>query len=237
MSISPPVLTIPQHLEALRRRLLIAVAALVITTTISFIFAEKIIALLAVPIGGTQNLQANQVTENVSVFMRISLISGLILASPVILYQIMAFILPGLEKRSERNFVLIGIPIATLLFLAGALFTYFIMLPAALFFLTDFLDIPNIPRPSNYFEFVTSLIFWMGVGFETPILVFMLARLHVVTPRALVKNWRIALIIIAILAGIITPTVDPANMALLMAPLFVLYWISVLLAFLAVREK
>lgn len=236
MSASAPEISYIDHIEELRRRLLVAVAALAAATFLSFAFADKLITLLAVPIGGTQNLQAIQVTENFSVFMRVSLVSGVILASPIILYEIFAFILPGLHQN-EIKFVRVGVPVATLLFLGGVAFAYLVMLPNALPVLTNFLDIPNKPRPLDYFNFVTGLIFWLGVSFETPIVIFLLAKLKVVTPRFLVKNWRYAVVIIAILAGLITPTTDPVNMILLMAPLILLYWISVLLAFVAVRKS
>lgn len=228
--------TLLDHLEDLRRRLLVIIGALMVTSLASFTFAEKLIDLLTRPIGGTQNLQAIQVTENVSVYMRVSLISGLILASPIILYQVLAFVNAGL-KPAEKKYIYPGVAAATVLFLSGVAFAYFVMLPSAIPVLTDFLDIPNKPRPMDYIEFVTGLIFWLGVGFEAPIVVFLLAKLDLVTPRQLAKNWRIAVIIIALLAGLITPTVDPVSMLLLMAPLLVLYGLSVLLAWLAIKKK
>lgn len=224
------------HLEELRKRLLVAIGTLAAAIIISFAFAEKIIHLLSQPIGGVENLQSIQVTENISVYMRVSVLGGLILASPMILYQLLAFIHPGLESPQEKRLLYLGVASATLLFISGVAFAYFIMLPSAIPVLTNFLEIPNRPRPQDYFNFVNGLLFWMGIGFETPILVFLLARLKLVTPRALAKHWRIAVLVIAVLAGLITPTVDPVSMALLMAPLLLLYALSVLVSFLAVRE-
>lgn len=231
----PRGLTLLEHLEDLRRRLLIILGVLLLTSLVGFAFAAQLITLLTAPIGGTQNLQAIQVTENVSVYMRVSLISGVILASPVILYQLLAFVQVGLEPI-EKKYMYYGIAAATLLFLGGVAFAYFVMLPTAIPVLTDFMEIPNRPRPLDYIDFVTGLIFWLGVGFESPILIFLLAKLNLVTPRALAKNWRIAVVIIAVLAGLITPTVDPVSMLLLMAPLLALYALSVLLAWLALRN-
>ena len=122
-----------------------------------------------------------------------------------------------------------------MLFIAGVLFAYFVMLPAALPFLISFIGIRTTPRLANYYAFVTNLLFWIGVAFETPLVVYVLARLRLVTPRALARQWRMAVIVIAILAAVITPTPDPVNMTLLMLPLLVLYGLSVLLAFVAVR--
>jgi len=236
MSPSANELTFLGHLEELRRRLLVAVGALVLTTLTSLALTPWLVEILVKPIGGTQNLQAIQVTENIAVYMKVSLLGGVILASPIILYQILAFLTPALEK-GEKKILLVGIPAATLLFLGGVAFTYFVMLPAAVPVMVGALNITNTPSVSNYFGFVTNVLFWMGLGFETPIVVFLMARLGIITPKMLVKNWRIATVVFAILAGLITPTVDPVNMALLMAPLLVLYWISVLLAYLALRRK
>ncbi len=107
------------------------------------------------------------------------------------------------------------------------------MLPAALPFLIGFAGIQTIPRPMNYINFVTSLLFWIGIGFEMPLVIFMMARLGLVTASGLAKQWRIAIVLIAILAAIITPTVDPVNMGLLMLPLIGLYLLSILLALFA----
>lgn len=225
-------MTIWEHLDELRRRLLVALAALALTTVVSLIFADRFVQLLTVPIGGLQNLQSIEVTENVGVFMRTALLSGLVLAMPVIVYELLSFIAPGLTP-SERKWIYIGVPLATLLFLTGVLFSYFVMLPAAIPFLLDFMGVKTVPRLSNYISFVTNLLFWVGVSFETPLLVFILAKMKLVTAGALLKQWRIAVVVIAVLAAVVTPTVDPVNMSLLMIPLFVLYLLSVLLAFLA----
>jgi len=229
-------MTLVDHLEELRRRLLLAVAALAITTIGSLFFADQLIGFLATPIGSLQNLQSIEVTENISVFMRVGLLSGVVMAMPVILYELMAFILPGLKPK-EKRWVYFTIIFGSLLFLAGIAFAYFVMLPASLKFLIEFLGVETKPRLSNYINFITNLLFWMGVAFQTPLIIFALAKFNLVSAKTLAKKWRYGLVIIAVLAAIITPTVDPINMALLMAPLFVLYWLSVLLAFLAQTKK
>lgn len=226
------VMSFWDHVEELRGRLLIALLALLVTTAVSFAFADKAVTLLTLPIGGPSKLQSIEVTENITVFMKVSLLSGFILALPVILYELMAFVIPGLNSR-ERRWLIVGILSATILFAAGVAFAFFIMLPAALPFLLGFLNIPTNPRPSSYFDFVTGLLFWIGASFQTPLLVFILARFGVVRAGALLKYWRIALVVIAIIAAVVTPTPDPVNMSILMAPLIVLYFLSVLLAYIA----
>ena len=229
-------MSVLSHVKELRKRLLVAVIALLVTTVASFAFSQQIAELLAKPIGGLSVLESIDVTENVSVFMKISLLSGVILALPVIVFEILAFILPGLNPN-ERTWVWVMIPMATLFFVGGVLFAYFFLLPTALPFLLDFMGISTAPRPGNYFGFTLNLLFWVGVAFELPLVIFLLARLGIVTARQLIKQWRIAIVVIAIAAATITPTPDPVNMSLMMLPLTVLYLISILFASFAGRQR
>ncbi len=222
-------MTLLGHINELRKRLLVCVIALALTTLASFAFSQKIAEYLAEPIGGLQSMASIDVTENMGAFMKISLLSGVILAIPVILNQVLAFIMPGL-KQSERKWIWMAIPLATIFFVAGIAFAYFVMLPAALPFLINFMGIETSPRPKTYFSFVTNLMFWVGLIFELPLLMYILARLRIVTAKMLVKQWRVALIASAIVAALITPTADPVNMGLMMLPLFVLYLVSILFA-------
>jgi sec-independent protein translocase protein TatC len=223
--------SLSEHIDELRRRLLYSVLALVVGVIASFIFADRIINLLVEPIGGLKNLQSIEVTENISVYMKVALLSGFILVLPFITYQIVAFVLPGL-KSNEKRWLFIAIPFITLMFLSGVAFTYFVMLRAAIPFLIGFLGVQTIPRLSNYIGFVTNLMFWVGVSFESPLVILILAKFKIVNAKMLLKGWRFAIVISAILAAVITPTTDPVNMGLLMAPLMGLYLLSVLLAFL-----
>lgn len=236
MAEEPSQMTLLGHIKELRKRLLICVIALALTTMASFAFSQNIASFLAEPIGGLQAMSSIDITENMSAFMRISLLSGVILALPVIFYQILAFVIPGL-KTNERTWIWMAIPSATLFFVAGVAFAYFVMLPVALPFLINFMGIATSPRPKTYFSFVSNLMFWVGVIFEMPLLMYILARLKIVTAKSLVKQWRIALVVSAVVAALITPTSDPVNMGLMMLPLFVLYLISILFAILARREK
>lgn len=224
------------HIEELRRRLLVALIALGVGVTVSLFFGEKIVAFLTIPIGGISKLQSIEITENLGVYMRVSLLVGVILAFPVIIYEILLFVLPGL-KRSEKRFVILSIPLATLFFVGGVAFAFLVMLPAALPFLTNFLGVQTNPRLSSYISFITNLLFWVGACFEMPLFIYVLARFGLVTPRSMLGFWRQAIVLIAILAAVITPTVDPVNMSLMMAPLILLYFISILFAWLAGRGR
>ncbi len=217
------------HLNELRVRIFKAFLALIVATGISFAFSPQIIEYLATPIGGTSSLVSIELTENIAIFMKVSLLGGFVLAMPVIVYQVMAFVLPGLH-RNERIWFFIMVPFATLLFAGGVAFTWFIMLPAAIPFLISFMGITTQVRPENYFGFVTRIMFWIGVCFEMPLVIMFMARMKFVTAKQLASGWRYATVIIAIIAAAVTPTVDPVNMGLVMAPLMGLYIISIVLA-------
>lgn len=236
MTDSPMQMTLLGHIKELRNRLLICIIVLAVTIILSFTLSQKFAEILAEPIGGLQAMSSIDVTENMTAFMKISLLSGVILAFPIITFQALAFIMSGLNP-SERTWIWMGVPLATLFFIAGVAFAYFVMLPTALPFLINFMGITTNPRPNTYFSFVTNLMFWIGVVFEMPLLMYMLARLNIVTAKNLVKQWRIALVASAILAALITPTADPVNMGLMMLPLFVLYLISIGFTVLARSSK
>lgn len=223
------------HLNELRKRLFIGVVAVAITSALSFIFAKQIIVILADPLGGIQYFLSIEVAENLGVFMRVSLLSGFIFALPIVLYEVIAFIVPAMTDQ-EKRWLYLSIPFGTLLFLSGVAFTYFVMLPTAIPVLINFLDIKTTPRPSFYIDFVTGLMFWVGVLFEMPLLMFMLAKLGLITASALLKGWRYAIVIIALVAAVVTPTSDPINMGILMMPLLGLYFLSVGLAAIAGRN-
>lgn len=224
------------HLDALRKHLLRALAILALTTALSFVFTSKIIDFLAKPIGGIHKLIAIDPTEPISVFMRVALLSGFALAFPYIAFELWLFAAPGLRKNA-RITSLIAIPIATLFFIGGMAFAYFVMMPAALPFLLNFMGLTTQARPSSYIRFVTSLLFWIGAAFEFPLLIYILARIGLIRAKMLSEQWRFAIVLIAIAAAFITPTVDPVNMALVMGPLIVLYFISIGLAYLAQRKR
>ncbi len=218
-----------EHVTELRKRLIVSIIALIITVIIGMFTAEPVMQFLCRPIGGLDNLKSIEVTENVAAVFKVALLFGFILALPLITYEILAFILPAL-KSNEKKILFSFLPLFILFFLCGAAFTYYILLPAAIPFLVSFMGIKTEVRPANYISFSTNLIFWVGVIFELPLFIYMLARIGVLTSAMLMKNWRQAIVICTILAAVITPTVDPINMTLLMVPLILLFFLSVLFA-------
>ncbi|MEZ4667380.1 MAG: twin-arginine translocase subunit TatC [Anaerolineae bacterium] len=222
------------HLDELRMRLFRAVLALVLGTLAGVAVATPVLEFLRKPYG--ERFLVIDPTGGVIQYFRVALLVGGIIAIPVITYQLLAFILPGLTNK-EKRLLLLSIPPITFLFLIGVAFAWFILIPPALGFLSGFQ--PTLFQAQwtadNYLGFVTSLLFWMGVAFETPLVFFVLSVLGIVTPRPLIRNWRIAIIGSAIAAAIITPTVDPVNMTLVMGPLLTLYLLSIFLVSIGMR--
>ncbi len=216
------------HLDELRQRLFKASLALVIGTVIGVVVAEPVLKFLVQPYG--QQLVFTDPTGAIVQYFRVALLVGAILSIPMITYQLLMFVLPGLTQK-EKRLLLISIPPVTVLFLIGVAFAWYILIPPALDFLVGFE--PEIFEAfwtaDRYLGFVTSLLFWMGVAFETPLIFFVLSVLGFVTQQVLIKNWRIAIVGAAIAAAVITPTVDPVNMGLVIIPLLMLYVFSIFL--------
>jgi sec-independent protein translocase protein TatC len=223
------------HINALRKHLLRGVFAIIIATALSFLVVETILNYLAAPMaGGMDELVAIDVTENVGTVMRVTLLSGFTIALPYVIFEIWLFVAPALRVKSRIN-GLIAIPVAIFLFIGGMAFAFYVMLPTALPFLFNFMGLTTQPRPSSYYNFVTLIMFWIGVTFEFPLVIYLLANLGLIKAKNLLEHWKLAIVIIAILAAAITPTVDPVNMGLVMAPMIVLYLISIGLASIAER--
>jgi len=225
-----------QHLEDLRKVLLRALLGLMVGVIAGTFFVKPVLDFFVRPIGGVENLQVIEVTESMSVYMRVALLIGLIVALPWIFFQLFSFIGKGL-KKSEKRGLFVAIPFATILFLVGGGFAFFVMLPASMKFFTGLLEVNTSLRLSSYFGFVINLIFWIGISFELPLLVFVLTRVGIIKPNFLTKGWRAALVLIAVMAAVITPTGDPVNMVIFMLPLFVLYLMSIGLSELAYKAK
>ena len=235
------VMPIFGHLNELRIRITHAAVALIITTIISFIFADDLLAFLLKPyaasVPGDAALQTLRPTENIETYFRVALLAGVVLAMPVILFEFWRFIRPGLRKNEER-YIFVFIPSALLLFGLGIAFSWLILAPAAINFLANFMaDIFRAEwTGQEYISFVTRLLLWIGLSFQMPIVVYLLARVGLVSATTLRNNWRIAVVVIAVLAAIITPSIDPVTMLLTMAPLLALFILSIGLAVIGQRQ-
>lgn len=225
-----------EHLGELRTRLIWVVGALLIGTLVSFVFVERLLAIITEPVG--KSLIAIGPTDTIGIFFRVGFVSGAVIAMPVIVYQIVAFIAPGLYPHEKRTLFMI-LPGIMALFLIGAWFAFSIMLPVATGFLQSFLGsvIEQEWTIDRYVGFVTRIVFWIGVFFETPLVIAFLARIGLVTGPKLRSYWRQAIVGTSVIAAIITPTIDPVNMAIVMLPLIVLYFLGVGLAYILYRPR
>jgi sec-independent protein translocase protein TatC len=225
-----------EHFEELRRRLIVCLVAVGITTVVGFIFSEQLMQWLLRLVAELPGItvQAIEIPEKFATSLRLSLIVGIALAMPVIVYQLWRFFRPGLLPQ-ERIYLRLGLPLIILFFAGGVTFSYFLALPAALGFLLRFgpEQVVTQPQLEPFLSFVATLLLWSGISFEMPILLFFLAKVHVVDWRRLSKWRKYAFLSICIIAAVITPTPDPVNMMIIAAPLYLLYEIGILLARLA----
>ena len=233
-------LTLREHLEELRKRLMYAVIFLVIAVIVAFLFRDSIFSFLLEPgYGGTnEKPQATEVLETVSIVFKVVIMAGFIGSLPFVLYQIIMFVSPGLTGR-ERFYLFMFLPGVLTAFAIGSAFGYYVLFPPAFEFLIGFGDEfvkPEI-RISSYINVMLSLIFWMGLVFQIPLLLFGLARLGVVTPRMLGRFRRFAIVLAFIAAAVITPTFDPVNQIFVAVPIMILYEFGIVLARLGQRLR
>ena len=226
-------MSILEHLTELRNRLLKATVALAVGVVLGTFFAPRVLKLLVAPLGELTPI-AIAPTESVGVYFKVSIVVGLVVAMPVIVYQLFRFVAPGLEPH-ERRYMLIGAPAAAISFGAGVTFAALVLVPAAMPFLRGFLSgiVEQRYSINRYISFVSTILLWAGLVFETPLVMFFLAKLGVATPQGFGKARRVVVIAAAAGAAVITPTTDPVNMLLIMGPFLILYELGILLARLA----
>jgi sec-independent protein translocase protein TatC len=226
-------MTILEHLDELRQRLIKVVVAVLIGVIAGTFVTPPILKLLVAPLGDQVPIAISP-TEAPAVFFKVAIVVGLVISMPVIIYQLFQFARPGLESNEQR-YVIIGAPVASLSFALGVVFAALVLLPAALPFLQGFLFGIVEQRYSIdlYVSFVSNILVWAGVVFETPLVMYFLAKLGVVNHEGFAKARRLVVIGAAAGAAVITPTTDPVNMLLVMVPFMLLYELGILLARLA----
>ena len=235
------------HFAELKKRLYIAIAAILICTILAFVFYKPIQdfvqrpaieALERVRPDDPARLVQLDITEGWTVTAKVSVLVGFAASFPIVLYQVIAFVRPGL-KGNERRTLYWLLPGGTLMFVAGAAFAYYLVIPPAIHFLLQFGgEIALVtPRLSSYVTLVTTLTIWMGLIFELPIAMFLLAKLGVIRPQGLSKQRRWVILFAFVLAAIVTPTVDPVTQTMVAAPVVVLFELGLLLTKLATRER
>jgi sec-independent protein translocase protein TatC len=235
------------HLVELRKRLVYSAIAIGIGFVVGFSVSKWVINFVAQPMVNAlraahypDKLIFTGPAEYVNILITMGFYLGLVIALPVVLHQIWLFIAPGLYKH-ERKAVAAFILPSVLLFLAGAAFAYFILLPFVLKFLITFQGPQGPFQPliniSEYFNLILIVIVGLGAIFELPVLVFVLSVFGIVTPQWLWKNLRYAILIITIVAAIVTPTPDATTMLIFMAPMIGLYFVSISVSYMVFRRK
>ena len=234
-------MTFIEHLEELRRRIIVMFLSLVVAIIVGYIFSWEILAFLKEPAAKADiplNLYYQTVLEPFMVRFKIALYAAIVMALPVIIYEIVAYITPALRKR-EKRIMYYALFFIIVFFFGGVAFCYMYILPVGLKWLTGVSggQITPVLMANQYVSFVALLLVGVGLSFETPLVVWLVVRLGIITPQRLHKNWRIAVIVILAFAALITPDWNPVTMILVAAPMFLLYEGSILFAMFGMRSS
>jgi sec-independent protein translocase protein TatC len=237
-------MTFFEHLSELRKRLINSIASILVGAAIGWFLAPHFIDWITKPMlkalgdaGLKEQLYYTHPAGYLSLLISLSIYLGIVLASPWILYQIWLFVAPALYKHERK--AITGFLFSTVfLFLTGIAFGYFVSLPYVLRFLTSFKG-PVVPLMSvnEYFDFILLVLLGLGLVFELPVLIFILTLFGIVTPKFLLDNFRYAVLVIAILAAVLTPTPDALTMLVFMGVLIALYFVGVAVSWLVVRRR
>jgi sec-independent protein translocase protein TatC len=224
-----------EHLEELRKRLIVAASALGVGFLLSFLFIDRIYAFvmrpLAMMLPPGNKMQYTEPTEAFVLYLKIAFLSGIVLAAPVILWQLWLFVAPGLYAK-EKKFAVPFIVMGSVFFVLGAAFSHYMLFPWTWRFLASFSSewVAFQPKIDATFSLYAKMLIGMGIIFQLPTLVFLLSKMGVVTARFLLRNFKYAFLLIFILAAVITPTGDPLTQTLFAAPMVALYLVSILIA-------
>ncbi len=212
------------HLEELRQRLFYAIGAVAIGAALCFVYAKQIVQVLEIPAAGIKFLQLAP-GEYFFVSVKVAGYCGLLVASPVILYQIIQFVIPGLTRR-ERQLVLPVVVGSSVLFVAGIAFAYFLLIPAALNFLIGYgADVVEQAWSiDRYFEFVLVLLFATGLLFELPVVQILLSLLGILSSQMMLSGWKNVVVGSMVVGAVVTPSTDPLTQSLLAGAVLALYF-------------
>jgi sec-independent protein translocase protein TatC len=234
--------SLTEHLGELRKRLIVCIIAVAVSFVFSYTVIERIFAAVAMPLKSAlpqgTSLIFTSYPEALFTYLKLSLVCAIFISSPVILYQVWAFIAPGLYKGERKLFILITF-FSSFFFVAGGLFGYFIAFPAAFKFLASYggKHLNLLPSVSEYFTLSIRLLLGFGLAFEVPVIMTILGFLGIIDSSMLRKNRKYALLIIFVVAAILTPTPDILNQFLMAGPLIVLYEISIILVAASGRRR
>ena len=237
MNESAESMSFSDHLEELRQRILNSIFAVLISIFISFLVIKPLISFLEIP---ARNIHLLQIAPGEFLFVAVKVAgySGLIVSIPYIFYQIILFISPGLTKK-EKSLILPAVFGSGILFFVGLIFSWWILVPAAINFFINFGA--DIVEPSwsieRYFDFVLLLMSSTAVAFQLPVLQFILGSLGIITTDKMISNWKIVVLSSSILSAVITPSTDPLTMSLLSMSIVFLFFIGTGLTFISENLK
>jgi sec-independent protein translocase protein TatC len=237
----PDKMSFLEHLDELRSRLIYIVASLVVGFVICWGFRDPIFHFLTQPLRQSHpdiKFIFTSPSEALLLKMKMAFFVGIFVSSPCILYQVWAFVSPGLY-RHEKAYALPFILSGTLFFLGGAAFGHYYLFPITFRFLVDFggTDMQFLPKVDEYYSFYSWFLLGLGLVFQLPVVIFVLARIGLVTPRFLMRKFKYAIVIAFVVAAIITPTPDMVTQSLLALPMLGLYLLGVGVAALFGRPR
>ncbi len=225
------------HVEELRWRLIKSILAVAVIAFASFAFSEHLYKWITIPLGDVK-LHFTEVTGSFYAYLKLSIYAGIILASPIVFYQLWCFISPGLYK-SEKRMIIPMVFFSTILFLIGGAFCFLVVLPFAIAFLLGYgADVMTpIITINSYISFAGMMVLAFGLAFELPVVGYFLGKIGLVSSRFMRKIRPYAVVLILILAAILTPTPDVASQLLLAVPMWILYEITILIVRLTGKKK
>ncbi len=233
-------LPITQHFTEMRQRFFRSILGIVAATVVTMFFGDQIVTFLMTPIPEDlrANVQAIDTLEYLSVYFRVALTAGFVIAMPWILYQFFAFLMPAFTAR-EKKIIFTALPFTAGLFLAGVAFAFYLALPLTINFLFVFgSDVVTVaPRISTYIDLVLRLLVAIGLAFEMPVILGALSVVGIVSSKWLASKRKIWFVLAFVISAFITPTLDPITQTLIAAPLIVLYEISIWLTRIIGRRK
>jgi sec-independent protein translocase protein TatC len=229
------------HLEELRSRLLKSLIALAVGFGVAWGYHEEIFHFMVTPLkqaNPTLELIATTPTEAIMLYMKMSFFVGIFIAAPFLLYQIWAFISPGLYAH-EKGYAIPFVMFGTAFFITGAAFGHYYLFPVTLKFLGEFggQDIKFMPRITEYYDFYSWFLLALGIVFQVPVIIFVLARIGIVTAGFLLRQFKWAVLLSFIVAAVVTPTPDMVTQTLLALPMIALYLLGVLVAALFGKKR
>ena len=231
-----------EHLDELRKRLTVSAIALAVGVLIAFLFINRIFDFIMLPLATMMpkgsNLIATEPTETFMLYMKIALLAGVVISAPAITWQLWLFVAPGLYAK-EKRFAMPFVFLASVCFVAGAAFSHYFVFPWAWTFLANFKPeyMLFMPKIQAVFSLYSVMLLAMGIIFEMPAVVFLLARMGLATPRFLWRNLKYAVLIIFVVAAVITPSGDMMTQTLMAAPMLGLYLISIVIAWVFGKKR